>query len=363
VGPPDEGVPLPSIAQELGRLWGCGVSLEALPAGVPGPGRAGFWLAPILDYRQNLNLVRTTHPALEAAIERGLRRSPDLILALDPPTMVPLLRTATGGVPIAFDVTDVPRIRFRREIPLRQGVLRRILWRLHLPALTRFERRAIARADLVLTCSGHDRDQITRRGGENRVAVVPNAVAIPEAPPPASEPSLLFAGSLDYPPNADAVRRLLELIWPRVRAAIPGARLRIAGPGAASTGTAEGVERTGWVEDLDALYRRTAVVCVPLRAGSGTRLKILEAGAYGRAIVATAIAAEGLELRDGHELLLREDPGAFADACVQLLRDGARARRLGAAARRAVSERYARPRVVALARQRLAALAPSAADC
>jgi glycosyltransferase involved in cell wall biosynthesis len=94
------------------------------------------------------------------------------------------------------------------------------------------------------------------------------------------------------------------------------------------------------VDDLRPIIAEAAVCVVPLRLGSGTRLKILEAAAMGKAVVSTSLGAEGLDLCDGHEILLADDSQHFAEAVAGLLRDRARAASLGAAARRAVEEKY-----------------------
>jgi glycosyltransferase involved in cell wall biosynthesis len=107
-----------------------------------------------------------------------------------------------------------------------------------------------------------------------------------------------------------------------------------------------GVEFTGFVDDLDQLYRRVRIVCCPILAGGGTRVKILEAAAHGEAIVSTVVGAEGLEMRDGVDIVLRDGPAAFARACIELLQDPARCKALGASAREVVARRYDRRQIV-----------------
>lgn len=167
---------------------------------------------------------------------------------------------------------------------------------------------------------------------------------------PASK-TLLFLATYAYAPNITAADFLIREVWPLVREACPEAQLVIAGnkperiPDFASQPA--GVEFTGFVNDLNALYRRVRIVCCPILSGGGTRLKILEAGAHGKAIVSTTVGAEGLELRDGREIVLRDGGPAFARACVELLRDLPRCERLGAAAREAVARGYDRRQIVA----------------
>jgi glycosyltransferase involved in cell wall biosynthesis len=156
---------------------------------------------------------------------------------------------------------------------------------------------------------------------------------------------ILFTGSLAYGPNGDGARWLIDELFPRIRQAVPDATLAIAGRGAPgalrrAAADAPGVQLLGWVDDLAAELARAAVVVAPLRSGGGTRLKVLEALAAGRAMVATTIGAEGIAVRDGAHLRLADDEAAFADAVATLLRDDAQRARLGAAGRALVAERY-----------------------
>ena len=108
------------------------------------------------------------------------------------------------------------------------------------------------------------------------------------------------------------------------------------------------VEFPGFVDDLDSLYRRSRVVCAPILSGGGTRVKIIEAAAHGKPIASTRLGAEGLDLRDGHELLLRDDPESFAQACLHLLKDSTLCERLGRTAFEAANRHYDRANIIRL---------------
>jgi glycosyltransferase involved in cell wall biosynthesis len=150
---------------------------------------------------------------------------------------------------------------------------------------------------------------------------------------------------MDWYPNQDAVRYFAAEIFPHIRRRFPKAIFRIAGR-ASSTKFArafaqmQNVEFTGEVADMRSEVARATVCVVPLRIGSGTRMKILEAAAMGKAIVSTSLGAEGLDLEDGREILVRDDPHSFANAVNELLTDPNRRMDLGQAARRRVDERY-----------------------
>jgi len=176
--------------------------------------------------------------------------------------------------------------------------------------------------------------------------VVPNGVsAFPESDPGDEEPGeMLFIGSLEYPPNIDAVTYFVQEILPRVQARHPGARVKIVGvrPREAALRLHNGADVVvaGSVPDLEPYYRKAALVVVPMRLGGGTRIKVLEALSHGKAVVTTSIGAEGLGLAGGDALEIVDGPDAFADACVRLLGDAGARRRLGENGRTQVLERY-----------------------
>jgi glycosyltransferase involved in cell wall biosynthesis len=204
----------------------------------------------------------------------------------------------------------------------------------------------------TFVCSELDRSYLTKWWRLAGVDTVPNAANAVKLLPVASNPTLLFLGSFRYRPNIEAAEFLIEQIWPHVYQAMPEARLIVAGILPARIRGYDvgipGVEFTGFVDDLAGLYQRARVVCAPILAGGGTRIKIIEAAGYGKAVVATRVGAEGLDMRDGIELLLRDDPGSFADACLQLLNDPVLCERLGRAAHATVSRSYDRANIVSL---------------
>jgi len=155
---------------------------------------------------------------------------------------------------------------------------------------------------------------------------------------------LVFTGGMGYLPNADGARWFLERIFPLILRGRPDARITFVGkdPPAALCALAQPgqIVFTGRVEDVRLFAHAAHVFVVPLRIGGGTRLKILEALAMELSLVSTSIGADGLDLRDGEDLLLADEPRAFADAVLALAKDRARARRLAASGRARVLERY-----------------------
>jgi polysaccharide biosynthesis protein PslH len=185
------------------------------------------------------------------------------------------------------------------------------------------ERELSRSLDLVLTCSDKDAAAF-REMGARRVRVVPNAIPPLSPPLVAQRRHVVFVGSLDWRPNADAATVLAKEIWPRCRALLPGARLLIVGRSPSLQVRAlasHDVVIEGDVPSVRPYLDRAFATAIPLRAGSGTRIKILEAWAAGVPVVASRIAAEGLPHSDGVDLLLAEAPAEFARALVRLWRD------------------------------------------
>jgi glycosyltransferase involved in cell wall biosynthesis len=274
--------------------------------------------------------------------------------------MAPLLRLSQPLPPIFFDLDDaehVKAMRLARALPRISG---RVGGYASVPILWWSEHRAMALARSTFVASTRDLERFRRFPRHSHRRVVPNAVVLPPPQCPSSEASILFLGNYIYGPNVEAADYLLQEIWPRVRALLPVARLFIVGSEperiASHASPPPGVEFTGFVDDLSALYQQTRVVCCPIRVGGGTRLKILEAAAYGKAVVSTTIGAEGIGFRDGEEIFLRDEPASFAAACVELLGNTSLGERMGAAARRVVGERYERGAVIDQIRKSVAGM-------
>jgi glycosyltransferase involved in cell wall biosynthesis len=161
---------------------------------------------------------------------------------------------------------------------------------------------------------------------------------------------LVFTGSMDWYPNEDAMLHFMDAVLPRIRHDLPAASLAIVGrrPSARlreAAARVPNVEVTGTVDDVRPFMADAAVYVVPLRIGGGTRLKIFEALAMGKAVVSTAVGAEGLPLVPGEHFVQADDPESFARAVVSLVNDPHRRQTLGSGGRRLVEERYSWPQV------------------
>jgi glycosyltransferase involved in cell wall biosynthesis len=191
----------------------------------------------------------------------------------------------------------------------------------------RLQRRAASRMVTTVVCSQLDRDRAVG-GGMSRVSVIPNAYRRVDPTLGRSEvgrpPTILFQGTLRYPPNAEGARFLVDEVGPLLRAQVPGVRIRLVGRGApalAGLGHPPEVTLVGQVPDIDVELARADLVVVPLRFGSGTRLKVLEAFAQRVPVVSTLLGAEGLDAEDGVHLLVGDTAPELAAACARLLSD------------------------------------------
>jgi glycosyltransferase involved in cell wall biosynthesis len=255
---------------------------------------------------------------------------------------------AGGGAPLRRLYNWAEYLKFRRAEPQ--------LWR---------------RFAALLVTSERDGALVRHHLPDARPVVVPNGVdtaffhpAPPGAgPAPGADPRIVFTGMMAYYPNHDGALYFADAIWPAIRRALPAARWLIVGaeppPVVRALDGAAGISVTGRVGDVRPYAWRSGVSVVPLRMGGGTRLKIVEALALGQAVVSTSVGCEGIAVAPGRNLVLADDPAAFAAAVVDLLRDPVRAAAIGAAGRALAEAQYSWPVVV---RPMLAAWAAATSD-
>lgn len=247
--------------------------------------------------------------------EYALRVPPPCIRILvehDPPTAAELSITA-------------PRLL---APPLRRLDAR--AWRL-------YERGSLPRFDAVVVFTERDREVVSLLGAR-RVETIPLAAEVAAAPTDplgSGPPTILFFGSFRHAPNVDAAARLIERIFPRVRERVPEAQLEIVGerpPAKLAARAGPGVAIRGFVPDIESQLQRAAVVAAPVTGGGGMRMKILQTLANGKALVASPLALQGLDLQAGREAVVAHSDADFVDALCILLRDPGRRLELARAA-------------------------------
>ena len=289
------------------------------------------------------SILETPNPAFVAAIEAELALQPDAVLAMElgsdaylPETLpcpVFLDQVEVSGLEHAWRQASQPRERLARWLTYQKGVgyWGRRLRRYHaLTAVSKTEAAAVERVSGKATL------------------VVPNGVATAEFTPANLSETvpgrLIYNGALSYGPNRDAVLWFVEAILPKIREQVPEAHLVVTGRAEAAPESLRRhphVTLTGFLPDLRPTLAAAQVCVVPLRAGGGTRLKILEAWAAGLPTVATPIGAAGLEGSvAGEHLLLGETAEAFALETVALLKSVELRQRIAGNARALVEARY-----------------------
>jgi glycosyltransferase involved in cell wall biosynthesis len=290
------------------------------------------------------SLVATHSPAMVRAVRDELRAQPyDLIVAAGL-GMVPYV--PAGAEPALLEELEVGT--YHDAVAGATSRAARARAQLTCWKLGRYLRRRLPRFAVCAAASERELRLVERLApGCTRLAVLPNAVDLASYPQDFGRPepdSLIYAGALTYAANYDAVASFLRETYPLIARQVPGLRFRV-------TGSLEGVDLaglprppglvlTGRVPDVRPLVARSWASVVPLRRGSGTRLKILESLALGTPVVSTAKGAEGLAARDGQHLVIAEQPAEFAERVVSLLRSPALRCRLSSAGRRLVAEQY-----------------------
>jgi glycosyltransferase involved in cell wall biosynthesis len=240
------------------------------------------------------------------------------------------------------------------ELELAPGRRQRWFRERDLHKARRLERRALANYDRCVVCSEEDAGALEAIGdgpAGGRVAVIPNGVdlALMQASPLPATPTILLPGHLAWPPNIDGAVWFCTQVWPRVTAAVPAARLMLVGRAPADEVVAlartPGVSVHPDVPSMVPYFESARAVVVPLRVGTGTRLKALEGMAAGRVVVGTTIGLDGIGAVDGVNALVRDDPRSFANAVVEVLERDERARLLAEAGRALVESRFGWDRI------------------
>ena len=207
-----------------------------------------------------------------------------------------------------------------------------------------YEKRHYRRFDAAITVSDFDKKALKRLCPRLETFSVDNGTDTSYFRPNSDRDmgnTLAFVGTFGYEPNRDGARYFAERILPRIRASVPDARLVLVGEMApAELAMVPGVSLTGEVPDVRPYLEQASVVVVPLRAGSGTRIKILDALAAGKAVVTTSIGMEGLRVEHGRHVLIADSPEDFAEAVVRLLRNPALRAEMGANGRKLVEQEY-----------------------
>jgi glycosyltransferase involved in cell wall biosynthesis len=328
------------------RLPAC-ERIAAIPYTAPKQGSAGFALALARSWASPYpaDLWRWRIPALRTRIREWMKEGVDLCVAdflLALPNLP--IRMST---PIVLFEHNVEYMIWKRLHEIEKRPWRRALLALEWRKMRQYEAKACARAGLTVAVSEADRAVLAANAPDADIRAIGTGVDTAYFHPNGAleaPATLVFTGSMDWYPNEDAILYFIADILPRLRRDVPGTSLAVVGRDPTdrlrAACAAAGVRVTGTVTDVRPYVAEAAVYVVPLRVGGGTRLKIFEALAMGKAVVATQVGAEGLPIVSGEHFLQADSPEDFAQAVATLLKDPGRRQALGMAGRRLVEERY-----------------------
>lgn len=325
-----------------------GIEPVPVPARIPRKEGLFFYIRLLANLFSPLPYVVASH---ESKIYREIVRDsiarfqPDVVLCEWTPYVVYIEQlTLVKKVVSAHNVeADIWRRYYENETNWARRLYIREQWR----KVVRFEYEALASVDGALAVSNLDCNRLHESRLDLPIVVVPNGVDLDYFRPmaqPANRKHLVFTGSMDWRPNQDAARYFVSTVLPLLRQAHPDLECTFVGrsPPAdiRALSSVPGVHITGTVDDVRPYVEQAAVYIVPLRIGGGSRLKILEALAMGRAVVSTTVGAEGLDVEHDCNIVLADDPQVFAESVARLLNDPERCLALSKEGRRLVEQYY-----------------------
>lgn len=322
---------------------------HGVPRRTPRRGSAAYYFnaARLALSRYPVGVASDTSAAVRAALVERLNREPYDLLVCD--FLQPSLNVrGLDHCPRLLFQHNVESVIARRHAETSSHPLIRWFWRQQWRKMVRYEQQACREFDGVVTVSELDREILERDFGARRVWAIPTGVDsdyFRPWPHPAEENTLIFTGAMDWLPNEDAILYFADEILDPLRALVPGVRLTVVGRNPSRRlldrlGRRPEIQVVGHVDDIRPQVGRHAVYIIPLRIGGGTRIKVYEAMAMGKAVVSTRVGVEGLPVRDREHVVLADRPQDFAAAIAHLLKDSAEREALGRRARQYV-ERHA----------------------
>ena len=311
-------------------------------------------------------VTRDWQPAMHAKAQKLLNRRPDLIY-VDHLQMFQFVPDPLP-CPIVLDDHNIEWRIVERFASAGGPPLQRLFASLEWHKLRSYELDASRKADLVFTVTAQDKDVLVASGiSPEKIAALPVGVDTERFKPirlAADDKKVLTFGTMSWPPNADAVAYFVKAVYPLVKGRVHDVRFSIVGanPPREIKALAERdrtISVTGFVDDIQAAAQGTAAFVVPLRIGSGIRVKILDAMAMGLPVVTTSVGCEGILLRPGEHAFVADTPGEFANAVVHLLLNPDERMRLGSAGRNLVASHYSWPPILHQLDQALSRFATS----
>jgi glycosyltransferase involved in cell wall biosynthesis len=234
-----------------------------------------------------------------------------------------------GKTKKAVTFHDIDSVRYRRTLKIQKNSFERLTTILNWLVIKRWEKSIAENFDLSIVVSSNDHRLLESKSMKAKIAVIANGTdtdSFSLLPLSACEDNIVFMGLMDYAPNRDAAVYFVKRIFPLIKSKLPKVKFWIVGKNPTKElerlSSDPDVIVTGYVESVIPYYERSSVVVVPLRAGGGTRGKILEAMALGRPVVSTSLGAEGLEVTHKENIMIADRPEDFATITVELMSNG-----------------------------------------
>lgn len=342
----------PAPPEHLAPFAERGIDVHALHIPRPNPATRALKAFLFLFSRYPVMLAGWDHRAMRKRLRLLLSENVYDIVVLEGSPLcvyVPELRR-TRALRVVH-LYDLEAEYLAREARLMSPGPRRAAMRLEAYRMIAAERHMLESADLILVCSDRERDILRRRDPRLRIVTVPNGVDLRtrQRLPRSTRRELLYVGSLRYHPNVDAVHNFVREVWPALRARLPDIGLRVVGkqppPEILKLDGRDGIVIAGEVEDVRPHYETAAACVVPLRVGGGTRVKILEAMAFGRPVISTSLGCEGLDVEHGRHLLIGNTGTEMLSQIERLFGDRELEERLVSHGRDLVERRYSWDRI------------------
>jgi len=309
--------------------------------------RSPYRILQLLD-RLPLSVLSDRSAAARRLVAEELDRRPDVAVIDFAHTAI--LFPQQTSVPTVLFAHNVEAEIFERLGSIDKNVFKKWVWRSQARKMIEFEGHVLREQDAVIAVSDRDGDILKRRYGVQNAKAISTGVAVDrfehKVPNAGRGRNLVFVGSMDWAPNVDGVVYFMEQIWPLIIEARADLRLTVVGRNPPKHLTSDVKRRglpwriTGFVDDVRPHISDGDVYIIPLRVGSGTRIKAFEAMALGCPVVSTSIGIEGLELTGEEHCLIADTPEAFAEAVIRLIDDGGLRADLSRNARQFVVERF-----------------------
>lgn len=338
-------VDLAEARRELGRFCRY-VEIVPIPTDSSRVAWYGLLLGSVFTSRPySVNWLRCA--AVPRAIHALVRRVPFHVAHFDTIGLAEY-RSGVGDVPTVLNHHNIESQLMERRSRIERNALKRLYFKMEATKLRRYEDEHCRDFDLNVTVSELDKSRLSRIVPASRIVVIPNGVDTDYFRPQPENiirGNLVFVGGMNWYPNRDAVLYLGKEIWPILKREIPEVSLTLVG-GAPPREFLDRAHRdprvrvTGFVDDVRPYLHRAEVYVCPMRDGGGTRLKILDALAVGKAIVSTSIGCEGIAVEPGRDVLIADTPRQFVDHVKRALADSHTRNRLGEAGRALAERQY-----------------------